>query len=89
MTHRPPKGILDECNNFHAGCDNLLCAASRARPLLYCFGHIREGHGAKIVTWKEDMDVVGQGAIDKEKHLHSWSFSPSSIDPPIKFGRKP
>lgn len=50
MTHGPPRGILD-----HAlGCENLLRAAGRARPLMYCFGHIHEGYGAEVVTWKDD-----------------------------------
>lgn len=36
------------------GCDNLFRAVRRARPLLHCFGHIREGDGAEIMAWKPD-----------------------------------
>jgi Icc-related predicted phosphoesterase len=51
MTHGPPKGILDECEQGNMGCENLLRAARRARPRLYCFGHIHEGYGSKLITW--------------------------------------
>ena len=53
MTHGPPKGILDECAAGHKGCDNLLRAVRRARPLLHCFGHIHEGYGTRLVAWDE------------------------------------
>ena len=51
MTHEPPWGILDECHGGNAGCQNVLQASRRTRPLLHCFGHIHEGHGAEIVDW--------------------------------------
>ena len=54
MTHGPPHSILDQVDNKNLGCPNLLRAASRVRPLMHCFGHIHEGHGANIVTWKPD-----------------------------------
>jgi len=57
MTHGPPHSILDKVDNQHLGCPNLLHAVSRARPLMHCFGHIHEGHGANIVTWKPDGSV--------------------------------
>jgi Icc-related predicted phosphoesterase len=53
MTHGPPRFIMDECRSGRAGCENLLRAISHARPLLHGFGHIHEGHGATMVTWKE------------------------------------
>jgi len=53
MTHGPPYSILD--SNF--GCRNLLHAVSRARPLMHCFGHVHEGHGANLVTWRQDGSV--------------------------------
>jgi predicted phosphodiesterase len=57
MTHGPPQSILDQVDNQNLGCLNLLRAVSRARPLMHCFGHIHEGHGANIVTWKPDGSV--------------------------------
>ncbi|PQE33863.1 hypothetical protein CJF32_00010888 [Rutstroemia sp. NJR-2017a WRK4] len=54
MTHGPPHGILDECDQGHAGCENMLHAIKRAKPLMHCFGHIHEGYGAKMVKWDED-----------------------------------
>ncbi|KAK0127617.1 hypothetical protein ONS96_007144 [Cadophora gregata f. sp. sojae] len=54
MTHGPPKGILDLTADGNVGCEALLRAVSRARPLLYCFGHIHEAYGAHIVKWKDD-----------------------------------
>jgi Calcineurin-like phosphoesterase len=55
MTHGPPRFMMDECRSGRAGCENLLRAVSRARPLLHCFGHIHEGHGATMVTWKAQL----------------------------------
>jgi Icc-related predicted phosphoesterase len=57
MTHGPPYSILDQVDNQNLGCPNLLRAVGRARPLLHCFGHIHEGHGANIVIWMPDGRV--------------------------------
>ncbi|KAI5198312.1 Metallo-dependent phosphatase [Aureobasidium subglaciale] len=51
MTHGPPKGILDLCPQGHVGCEHTLRALQRVRPMLHCFGHIHEGHGALTITW--------------------------------------
>ncbi len=59
MTHGPPRGILDKCEQGNMGCENLLQAAVRARPRLYCFGHIHEGYGSKLITW-ENMNQESQ-----------------------------
>jgi len=54
ITHGPPKGILDRTESWkRAGCPDLFAAVCRARPRLHCFGHIHEGWGAKLVTWRE------------------------------------
>lgn len=53
MTHGPPKGILDYTHGRErAGCPDLFAAIARARPRVHCFGHIHEGWGARLVTWK-------------------------------------
>ncbi|KAH8812195.1 ser/Thr protein phosphatase family protein-like protein [Xylogone sp. PMI_703] len=62
MTHGPPYSILDQVDNQNLGCPNLLRAVGRVRPLMHCFGHIHEGHGANIVTWKPDNSVKDPSA---------------------------
>ena len=53
ITHGPPKGILDRTEEGQrAGCPDLFTAVSKSRPRLHCFGHIHEGWGAKLVTWR-------------------------------------
>jgi len=65
MTHGPPKGIMDKNHKgAECGCDNLMRAVARAKPLLYCFGHIHEGYGASLVTWK-DSSEPGPGSIEE------------------------
>ncbi|KAF2773020.1 MFS general substrate transporter [Teratosphaeria nubilosa] len=53
MTHGPAKGVLDYGHNQHLGCQHLLSATERSRPLLHCFGHIHEGYGAETKHWDE------------------------------------
>lgn len=56
FTHGPPKGIMDYSDDRkRAGCPNLFSAIARARPQLHCFGHIHEGWGAKLVTWRDHL----------------------------------
>ncbi|RAL10734.1 Metallo-dependent phosphatase [Aspergillus homomorphus CBS 101889] len=56
MTHGPPAGVLDyTAHGQRAGCPDLLAAAARARPPMHCFGHIHEGWGARLVTWREKV----------------------------------
>ncbi|KAJ5427304.1 hypothetical protein N7465_002374 [Penicillium sp. CMV-2018d] len=56
MTHGPPKGIMDYTHSGErAGSSDLFRAIARVRPRpgMHCFGHIHEGWGAKLVTWRE------------------------------------
>lgn len=54
ITHGPPKGIMDYTyGRERAGCPYLFAAVARARPRVHCFGHIHEGWGAKLVTWRD------------------------------------
>ena len=56
ITHGPPKGIMDYTESKQrAGCPDLFGAIARARPRLHCFGHIHEGWGAKLVTWRDPL----------------------------------
>ena len=52
MTHGPPKGILDWCPGGAVGCEILLQAIRRVKPMMHCFGHIHEGNGIKVINWK-------------------------------------
>lgn len=87
MTHGPPKDILDWTDRGPTvGCENLLRAVSRARPRLYCFGHIHEGHGADMVTWKDDKTLIGQEAIEKEKM--NKNVYPTANKVLVEFGKQ-
>lgn len=55
ITHGPPKGILDYTDGRRAGCPGLFQAVARTQPRLHCFGHIHEGWGGKLVTWRGNM----------------------------------
>lgn len=53
MTHGPSKGILDFCPQGNVGCENVLQAIRRVKPLMHCFGHIHEGNGVGVIDWKK------------------------------------
>ncbi|KAM7198490.1 Metallo-dependent phosphatase-like protein [Rhypophila sp. PSN 637] len=54
ITHGPPKGLFDmTADRQRGGCEHLFAAVARARPRLHCFGHMHEGWGAKIVSWRD------------------------------------
>ncbi|KAL9583471.1 MAG: hypothetical protein Q9212_002685 [Teloschistes hypoglaucus] len=55
MTHGPPKGILDLCQQGNVGSEKLLQAIRRVKPILHCFGHIHEGHGLEVLDWKSSV----------------------------------
>lgn len=62
MTHGPPRRTLDQCTQGNIGCDSLLRAVTRAKPLMHCFGHIHEGYGAKLVKWSGEPGGVSDEA---------------------------
>ncbi len=47
VTHGPPLGILDQApgSEYHAGCQQLLAAVRRIKPMLHIFGHAHGGYG--------------------------------------------
>lgn len=54
ITHGPPRGVLDRTNGRErGGSSELFTAVATSRPRIHCFGHIHEGWGAKMVTWRE------------------------------------
>ncbi|ETS88197.1 hypothetical protein PFICI_02025 [Pestalotiopsis fici W106-1] len=57
ISHGPPLGVLDYTDSrTRAGCPHLFGAVARTRPRLHCFGHIHEGWGAKLVTWRDRLN---------------------------------
>ncbi|POS71866.1 Ser/Thr protein phosphatase [Diaporthe helianthi] len=53
ITHGPPRGVLDRTNGRErGGSSELFAAVAASRPRVHCFGHIHEGWGAKMVTWR-------------------------------------
>ncbi|KAL9634413.1 MAG: hypothetical protein Q9164_004101 [Protoblastenia rupestris] len=88
VTHGPAKGIMDYTDaRQRAGCSDLFQAVARARPRLHCFGHIHEGWGAKLVTWRDRLtetpshftDIDNERTIIVEKLL---GFRKSKFDTP-------
>jgi len=48
VTHTPPSQMLDmDINGKHLGCEELLIAVKRTRPLVHVFGHVHAGYGVK------------------------------------------
>lgn len=76
MTHGPSREFLDliPSENEHAGCDALLNAVRRARPLLHCFGHIHEGYGVRKVEW--DGQIHGDEHLDIRQASVAQAGSP-------------
>ncbi|KAF8905626.1 Metallo-dependent phosphatase-like protein [Mucidula mucida] len=53
LTHGPPLHIFDVTSRQAlAGCRDLANRLPYLRPRIHLFGHIHEGHGAYIHTWK-------------------------------------
>lgn len=69
ITHGPPRGIMDYTyGKERAGCSDLFTAISNARPRVHCFGHIHEGWGARLVTWKDGIEQPTHfTAIDNDR----------------------
>lgn len=55
ITHGPPRGVMDLVDGQRKGCSSLFAATARARPRLHCFGHIHEGWGAKLISWRRNV----------------------------------
>lgn len=82
MTHGPPYSILDQVDGQNLGRPDLLHAISRTKPLMHYFGHIHEGNGANIVTWKIDGSVKDPSSatpleteqINEYPYANEWSI---------------
>ena len=49
VTHGPPYGILDKApgSHHHEGCNQLLAAVRKVKPMLHVFGHIHRAYGTE------------------------------------------
>ena len=82
ITHGPPKGVLDQTTSKQrAGCDQLFAAVARARPRLHCFGHIHEGWGAKLVTWRETPSENPSHFTDIDNGASAVIETPATLRP--------
>ena len=76
ITHGPPRGVMDYTHGRErAGCPDLFAAIARARPRVHCFGHIHEGWGARMVTWREPPRTCDdEDDSASRKPTHSTAF---------------
>ena len=85
ITHGPPHGIMDQTDSRRrAGCPVSFGAVARRQPKMHCFGHIHEGWGAKLVTWRDtisetpshfsDIDNSNSAVIEKLNGLKGTKF---------------
>ncbi|KAF4555290.1 Calcineurin-like phosphoesterase-like protein 7 [Elsinoe fawcettii] len=56
ITHGPPHGVLDKVDK-RVGCPDLFRAVATSRPRLHAFGHIHSQWGAKLMTWRDNIET--------------------------------
>ncbi|KAJ4360773.1 uncharacterized protein N0V89_001340 [Didymosphaeria variabile] len=62
VTHTPPLGHCDKAvQDERTGCEELLHALHRVRPMLSVFGHIHEARGVERVRW--NLESPGKGSL--------------------------
>lgn len=89
ITHGPPHGIMDFCQNGHVGCQDLLERVKKLPNLkLHCFGHIHEGHGSEFHEFKRNETIqnntvqfVNASILDDRYKI---KYSPIIVDMPLK-----
>lgn len=72
ITHGPPKGIMDRTvENERIGCPMLFRAIAKSQPRIHCFGHVHNGWGAKLATWRSHVpdDASHFNSIDNDKSI--------------------
>ncbi|TVY66278.1 Metallophosphoesterase domain-containing protein 1 [Fusarium oxysporum f. sp. cubense] len=56
VTHGPPHGMMDMTpQRQRIGCPQLFSAIAKSQPRIHCFGHVHNGWGAKIVSWRPQI----------------------------------
>ena len=64
ITHGPPLGHGDKAQyTYNVGCEELLKAVERVKPLVHVFGHIHEGYG--VTTSRETAFVNASTCTDR------------------------
>ncbi|KAI1955009.1 hypothetical protein LOZ12_000890 [Ophidiomyces ophidiicola] len=88
MTHGPPRGFLDRVfRGEDVGCEHLRRAVGRAKPLIHCFGHIHEGHGAVRMNWNSEIsETILQDGDAELKNRGAFVDVSGDSDNPLKFG---
>lgn len=61
---------MNLCVNVNVGCEHLLRAVKRAKPLLHCFGHIHETRGAQVVSWNDDGNGLEKAEVSQEQEIN-------------------
>jgi predicted phosphodiesterase len=94
VTHGPPKGVMDfTYGRERAGCPYLFGAVAKAKPKMHCFGHIHEGWGAKLVTWRPQLQETPSHFTDIDNDRSTLveklaNLKPSKFDMPEDLERK-
>lgn len=96
ITHGPPHGVMDQSASAQRiGCPVLFGAVARRQPKMHCFGHVHQGWGAKLVTWREtisetpshftDIDNSNSVVVEKLTGLKGTKFdTPEDQDEKLK-----
>lgn len=66
ITHGPPHGILDECQDGHVGCEELTKYIKKAKPKYHVFGHIHEGYG---IVKKGKTTYINASVLDGDYYM--------------------
>jgi len=82
VTHGPPAGLGDFCDNMHVGCGDLVERLEVVNPRYHLCGHIHEGYGRR--SWVGQRTHFLNGAIALGKH-HRWQVPPEGGNPPHEF----
>ncbi|KAF1958262.1 Metallo-dependent phosphatase [Byssothecium circinans] len=71
VTHTPPKGHRDKATKDNrVGCEFLLNALHRVRPILAVCGHIHEARGVECVRWNDFLTSSRNGGLVKD--VQGW-----------------
>ncbi|KAM0469854.1 hypothetical protein ACHAPX_010239 [Trichoderma viride] len=81
ITHGPPHGMMDmSTERKRIGCPQLFAAVAKAQPRIHCFGHVHEGWGAKLVTWRSQISSTPSHFTDIDNDRSTNIETLSSIN---------